>query len=490
MHVLVGDHVEGDALRFEPLNQVHVGAQLPEPVVGRANVDQRPQPRRVTDPRPVVVVVIHRVAVLGVAIEVALLRSDDRKVIGKQFVPEFDPPARVAIGHVAGGGDQQRQRRSGPVARRPHDERDVVFLISGCQACGVEAAGRVGGDFQFEVGVPLAVVERVVEEVDRGVLFRRVIEVQLSSGPVGAAYGANRQIDQPAVSAVGRDVDDVVCLHRAREIPGGADVRAQTTGNRVAAQGFHFTALQDPGSNDRTLDPAVEDHLSNRLPAGLLAAGGGDQQRRVAADDCTSLAVVSGLSARGVASVGVQQLLPQANLTAGAVVCRADQVPLAGDKGLSEREFRQTALAVAQLQDEAVIRVGPESKSAAGVDIHLRDNAGPTKSRERGKNDSLQAEITESVECGSVRNDGIRAAIGLLTASGILAAHRRWQELIPVARPLGLAISRDQANDVRPVAVDAGFAADHEADALAGGDADLVAVASNLLFEHGLLPRR
>ena len=133
--------------------------------------------------------------------------------------------------------------------------------------------------------------------MDGRVLIRRVVEVQLISGPVGAAYGADRQIDQPAMSAVGGDVDDVVGLHRAREIPGGANIGAQGEGDGIAAQGFDFTALQHARGDNRALDAAVEDHLPNRLPARFFAAGGGDQQRRVAADGGSAAACVPGLAA-------------------------------------------------------------------------------------------------------------------------------------------------------------------------------------------------
>ena len=244
MHVFVGDDVEGDVLRFEPLDEVHVGAQLPEPGVGRADVDQRAETRGVTDARPVVVDVVHRVAVLGVAVEIAFLRRHHVEAVGEQLVPGLDPAARVAVRHVAGRGDEEGERRGGAIAqitalteftpiiafteftRRAHDEGDVVLLVPGRDPGGVEAARRAGGDFQFEIGVPFAVVQRVIEEVDGGVLIRRMAKIKLVASPGGAAHGANREVDQLAVGAVGRDVDDLVRLDRAGEVPGGADVGA------------------------------------------------------------------------------------------------------------------------------------------------------------------------------------------------------------------------------------------------------------------------
>ena len=165
---------------------------------------------------------------------------------------------------------------------------------------------------------------------------------------------------------LGGDVDDVVRLDRAGEVPGGADVGAQGERNRVAAQGFDFAALQGAGGDDRTLDATVEDHLPDGLPAGVFPAGGRDQEWRVAADDSGPLARVSGLAARRVTGVGVQQLLPQVNFTAGGVVRGADQVPLAGDEGMPEGEFLQAPGAVSELQDEAVCGIGPEGEAATG----------------------------------------------------------------------------------------------------------------------------
>ena len=142
--------------------------------------------------------------------------------------------------------------------------------------------------------------------MDGGVLIRRVVEVQLISGPVGAAHGANRQIDQPAVCAIGRDVDNVVRAHLAGEVPGGANVGAQREGYRVGTQRFDFTAFKDARGDDRTLDPAVENHLPDRFPTRLFAAGGRDQEGRVAAHDDGGVARVSDLAGRGVEGVGIQ----------------------------------------------------------------------------------------------------------------------------------------------------------------------------------------
>ena len=116
------------------------------------------------------------------------------------------------------------------VPRRPHDEGDVVFLVVGPEPGGVEAAWRVGGDFQFEVGVPLAVVERIVDEVDGGVLFGRVAKTQFVTGPVGTTHGTDREVDQPAVGAIGGDVDDVVRVECLGKVPSSADVGSQRQG--------------------------------------------------------------------------------------------------------------------------------------------------------------------------------------------------------------------------------------------------------------------
>ena len=118
MHVFVGDDVEGNSLRFEPFDEVHVGAELPEPGVGRADVDERAETRGVTDARPVVVVVVHGVAVLRVAVEVAVLRRDRGEAVGVQLGPGLDGAPGVAVCHVAGRGDEEGERRGGAITGR------------------------------------------------------------------------------------------------------------------------------------------------------------------------------------------------------------------------------------------------------------------------------------------------------------------------------------------------------------------------------------
>ena len=181
--------------------------------------------------------------------------------------------------------------------------------------------------------------------------------------------------------------------------------------------------------------------------------------------------------------------MPQAHFTAGGVVRGADQVPLAGDEGLPEGECPQAPGAVSEFQDEALCGIGPKGEAATGDDVNLGDQARATEAGEGGKDGGLEGEIAEAVKGGAVWDDGVGPAIGLLCATGVLAANGRWQEFIAVAGPVGLAIAGDQADDVGLIAVDARLAAHHEADAFAGSDADLVAVARNLLFEHGSLPR-
>ena len=100
-------------------------------------------------------------------------------------------------------------------------------------------------------------------------------------------------------------------------------------------------------------------------------------------------------------------MLAQIDFAARGVVGGAEQVPLAGDEGSPEGELLYSAGSVTQLQNQAAGRVGPEGEAAPGVNIHFGDEAGPTKSRERGEDGSLEGEIAEGVEGGSVGDDGV-----------------------------------------------------------------------------------
>ena len=157
---------------------------------------------------------------------------------------------------------------------------------------------------------------------------------------------------------------------------------------------------------------------------------------------------------------------------------------------MPEDELPQAPGAVSELQDEAVCGIGPEGEAATGGDVNLGDEAGATEAGEGGKDGGLQGEVAEAAKGGAMGHDGVGPAVGLLRAAGVLAADGRWQEFVAVAGPAGLAIAGVEVDDVGLVAVDARLAAHHEADAFAGSDADLVAVARDLLFEHGSLPRR
>ena len=94
----------------------------------------------------------------------------------------------------------------------------MVFLVAARELRRVEAAARAFRHLELEVALPPAVVERVFQEVDGGVLLGGVAEVHLLAGPARAAHRPDRQVDELPVDAVRGDVDDVVAVDPAGEV--------------------------------------------------------------------------------------------------------------------------------------------------------------------------------------------------------------------------------------------------------------------------------
>ena len=118
VQILVGDEVDLELLRVEPVDEVGVGHELPRIVRGdlRPHVGDRPQARRVAD-----------------AAAVAVARVEAER-------PERAGPG-AGVGEVAEGRDQQRNpRRRRPPLLRADEERHVVLARAVAQPGRVDAA--------------------------------------------------------------------------------------------------------------------------------------------------------------------------------------------------------------------------------------------------------------------------------------------------------------------------------------------------------------
>ena len=140
VQVLVGDHVEGEALVLEPVGQVRVGIELPQARAGAADpgavfgahVEDRPQARGVADAAAVAVQVVERGAVLGVLVPEQIGRLEHQQA-AHDHLRRFGVQVllMVGVGHVG-----RRRREEGELrpalapcraARRTDEERDVVL---------------------------------------------------------------------------------------------------------------------------------------------------------------------------------------------------------------------------------------------------------------------------------------------------------------------------------------------------------------------------
>ena len=153
----------------------------------------------------------------------------------------------------------------------PHEERDDVAVDAAAQLHAVDAAPHVLRDGEVEIVGPAAVVQIVVVEMNRGVVMRRPGPVALRAGPGRALHGPRRQVDQPAVQPIGRDIEDLLRGNAEREIPGCDDVRRRVS-RRSGANGLlHFGAGQCPLRDTRAVDLPVEERHTDFSPARTLA---------------------------------------------------------------------------------------------------------------------------------------------------------------------------------------------------------------------------
>ena len=123
--------------------------------------------------------------------------------------------------------------RISPITRRRQEERAgrwrcravggprgaIIFVIAAGHLGAVDPAFQVAWNLEGEVCQPAAIVEIVVVEMDRPVVFRLPGPVILRAVPIPAFHGTGRQVDGRAVVAVTGDVDDAVSGHLLAEIP-------------------------------------------------------------------------------------------------------------------------------------------------------------------------------------------------------------------------------------------------------------------------------
>ncbi len=180
VEVLVGRDIEGEALPVEPVDEVHLGAEMPAraaPVGGElgAQVEHRLQ----AGDRAAIAAVGVRIVGRGAELRTeagreGILAREHHRMVARQIPLDevLHMKALVGVGHVGEGGEQEEDIRARCAGPRPHEERDVVlFVLRAPEPRSVDAARQVAGHLVHEVCLPARIVDIVVMEVDRRVML-------------------------------------------------------------------------------------------------------------------------------------------------------------------------------------------------------------------------------------------------------------------------------------------------------------------------------
>ena len=480
VQVLVRDHVVAVAHLLQPVEEIEVRRQVAHPRAARvdvgekarAEVQDRPEPRGVGDPAPVVVKVVRREPVLLMLVARPRARA-----------PGADPRAILVVRDVAGDvrvddvGERGHEHAdvSRPLApRRPNEERDHVLDVARLEPHGVDAAPEPLRHRVGEVRRPAAVVQVVVVEVDGAVLLRRVAPAHLAPRPVGPHHGARREVHQLAVEPVRSHVDRA----GARRVPGEVPERDQVAARRAAR-------LREL----RRLERSVVDRRALDLPVVVAghwrAAESGHQERRAAVEGGCAIEDRGG-DARVVRPDARREgRLADGQRARGRVVGRPHAVPGSRQEGLPDVHRVDPAPAVPH-QRTGAARVDEQREAGAACRVVSGDDALLSPVGQGRPDGRHQREAPEPPERRGIRHAEVGAERHRLDARGVVWRERRRNGLLLDAGPRGIRIARDQADQARLVRRRGG-ARHLEGDRLAWSHGEAIGVASQR--KHGP-PRR
>ena len=271
IQIMVGDDVEGDALHRQPIGQVRIGREMPQPraaVIDIGDVagphrEERPAHARIADAAAIGMLVIGRAGIFGVIVGIPRIGAPIGLTVAERVVEIA--ALMIAVDLIGEGGSEKGDRRCGAPPRRQDIERHDVLQFAAAEPHAIDAARHALGDLDREIGLPFAIVEIVLMEMDRRIMARHVPPTRLVAGPVGAAHGAGGQMSQPAVEAVRTPVDDPIGRDPRAEIPPGQAFGLTRVDRRPAEEGAF--------EHGRILDPSVEKSRV-RIVVWLRADGG------------------------------------------------------------------------------------------------------------------------------------------------------------------------------------------------------------------------
>src|SRR4029077_10774285 len=183
-----------------------------------------PPGARIADTAAVSVHVVGRGGVFRMILRIPLVGTPFRLPLTERIV---DVAALVVSVDLIGecGGDKYQRRRH-DTGRWQNIERHDVLLDAAAQPHAIDARCHTFGGGHLEIGIPAAIVEVVLVEMDRGVMPWPMPPGCLFAGPARAAYRPRRQVAEGAVQRVRPAVEDAVACYFLAEIPiGGTGVR-------------------------------------------------------------------------------------------------------------------------------------------------------------------------------------------------------------------------------------------------------------------------
>ena len=275
VEVFVGDDVEGDAFGFEPGEQMRVGGIVPqaravrvvEGEEARTHREDGAPARRDADAAVVGVAVVGGAAVDRIVVGVVGRGAPGR---GPRLVGGVGVAARViGIGLIGKGRGQESDRCERAIAVRQHVEGQPILPRLAGEMERVGAALQLVRDGPGEIGIPAAIVEIAIVELDGGVVLRGVAPAHFSTGPAGANHGACRKVDELAVAGLRAGIGDDLRRNADREIPGRDEPGAE-----LAWSGERVRPSLDAAREDRRV---LE--LAGEMPMRRLGALGGEQHR-------------------------------------------------------------------------------------------------------------------------------------------------------------------------------------------------------------------
>ena len=185
----------------------------------------RPTPCRERDTAAVAVLVVGGVAVN--VIPVGTVRISVPRGNALEIATIDAGALMIGIGLVCEGRCEEHDRGKRSAALWQNVERQPILAGIACQMQRICAAAQVIRYRPGEVGLPVAVAQVIVMEMDCAIVVRRVTPAVLRAHPTRTNHSARRRVNQPAGASLWPDIRDDLGVDASRQVPAGKQVRCQ-----------------------------------------------------------------------------------------------------------------------------------------------------------------------------------------------------------------------------------------------------------------------